>query len=465
MSPGLKAAVPRTPKRRSAAGRRLLLAGAGVAVAGLAGCSSESLETRFGAYRLDGALIVSVRESLPGTYRLRVYQTGVTRRFEPEGEAWRSQDAGIPDNLGGAELRFTDDGFELRKDGRVSRAEKLPGRVVRGRVRSGRIDLNAVLNLPPGPGPHPGVVLAQGSGDDAATRTYGSVDFFVANGIAAIAYDKRGTGDSGGAYVHDFDVLADDLVAVLDWAASQAEIDADRIGITGYSQGGWVGPLAASKSAHARFVIVNYGLLSSPEEEEVIETVARARKNGVPERYLDDVAELSRATVEVMASDFENWDGYNRVLERLDDPPWLGSMEGTTIGAFESWPQWIVSIAGPYKAPKDLDWYYTSHAVLDRLAERRVPVVWSIAEYDTSAPNESTLEEVRRRLAAGEPTHLYVVPDSDHGFVTRWVGADGKVRHGNYHPDAFRLEVGWVRYLTGLDDEPPPPPGPFSPPD
>jgi uncharacterized protein len=109
------------------------------------------------------------------------------------------------------------------------------------RFQSGNIALAGTLLLPANAKTSPAIVLVHGSG--AADRD--SVRFFAERfqrlGIAALIYDKRGTGSSGGAwYRASLDDLAKDALAAAKLLRAKPEIDHDRIGIWGISQGGWV---------------------------------------------------------------------------------------------------------------------------------------------------------------------------------------------------------------------------------
>ena len=80
--------------------------------------------------------------------------------------------------------------------------------------------------------------------------------WFAEEGVAAFAYDKRGVGESGGNFrTVPFMELCDDGLAAIAYLKSRDEIDPKRIGVWGLSQGGWLGPLAASRSADVSFVI------------------------------------------------------------------------------------------------------------------------------------------------------------------------------------------------------------------
>jgi alpha-beta hydrolase superfamily lysophospholipase len=69
---------------------------------------------------------------------------------------------------------------------------------------SGDITLAGTLVFPEGSQPHPAVVLLHGSGPQK--RDLVTARWFAAEGIAALAYDKRGVGQSGGDFLRLSDV-------------------------------------------------------------------------------------------------------------------------------------------------------------------------------------------------------------------------------------------------------------------
>jgi pimeloyl-ACP methyl ester carboxylesterase len=128
-------------------------------------------------------------------------------------------------------------------------------------VRSERALLGCTLSIPPGPGRHPGMVFAHGSGP--APRSYNSINALYFNhlGIATLSCDKRGIGQSGGTYPGEFpsapavDQYARDVQAQARFLSAQREIDAGRVGVAGVSQAGWIMPLAVVREPALRFMI------------------------------------------------------------------------------------------------------------------------------------------------------------------------------------------------------------------
>ena len=105
----------------------------------------------------------------------------------------------------------------------------------------------------------PVIVITHGSGKGGRhMRGYQyQGEFFPKLGFATFIFDKRGVGASEGEYVEstDFNIPARDLIAAVKIVKSQPEIAKNKIGVMGISQGGWIGPLAATLSKDISFVI------------------------------------------------------------------------------------------------------------------------------------------------------------------------------------------------------------------
>jgi uncharacterized protein len=133
------------------------------------------------------------------------------------------------------------------------------------RFPNGKTTLTGTLTVPPEAGPHPAVVYVSGSGDTLREESHWLDGMFVAHGIAVLAYDKRGVGQSGGIYPGDLaseetiNTLAGDAAAAARFVAAQAGIDPSRVGFYGLSQGGWIIPQAAVRAAG----VVSWALIES----------------------------------------------------------------------------------------------------------------------------------------------------------------------------------------------------------
>lgn len=98
----------------------------------------------------------------------------------------------------------------------------------------------AWLTLPPGPGPHPAVVLLHGLGATHDMMLPQYEQHFAGAGIATLAFDYRNTGASDGEPRQHISTRAQrhDVAAAMAHMKTRPEIDPARIGLWGTSLGG-----------------------------------------------------------------------------------------------------------------------------------------------------------------------------------------------------------------------------------
>jgi len=424
----------------------------------LASCAStEPPNALLGAYRLDDGRTVSIRRSVDDTLRYRIYESGKSGRLYPESEHVFVSGPGFSEREPvEIEVRFDSaeqgdfDSIEWRSGDASPQTARRIGTEREAYFESDGARLFSRLHLPDSPPPYPAVVLVHGSGDSPGTEWFYNSDFFVANGFAALTYDKRGSGRSEGRFNFDFEQLAEDVVAAVDFLESVPEIDKRRIGLSGYSQGAWVAPLAASKTERIRFVVVNYGMIQSPAEEARLEMRQLLLDAGVAGGELQDGDELIRAAVALVASEFkEGWREFEVQKEIHRDAAWLEHLDGTPVGTLVKWPKFLVKLIGPRRLPKGLDWYYDSTELLE---SSETPMAWLLAEDDRSAPNEQTIATLHSLIEAGKPYSLTIFPDADHGMLT-FTHKNGARTYEGYAPGYFDSEVGALVRLTGSSSQ------------
>lgn len=419
----------------------------------LAGCASpEPPRGLLGAYRLDSGETVSISRSAEGTLRYRVFETGASGRLHPDaGNTYVSGDGFS--NRDPVQLTVQ---FQINEK---ESAQALLWKVIDSdpisAVRVGRerllqftgdgVRFHARLQLPDSAPPYPAVVLIHGSGDSPGTEWLYNSDFFVANGIAALTYDKRGSGRSGGEFTFDFQRLARDAVAAVERLREEPEIDTVRIGLSGYSQGAWVAPLAASMSDSIAFVVVNYGMIESPAEEARLEMRQLLLDADVADANLADAEQLIAAAVNLVANEFDSgWKEFDAMKENYGDSPWMHHLEGTPVAQLVSYPKFLIKLLARSRLPAGLDWHYDSTALLQT---SDTPMAWLLAQEDRSAPNEQTIAKLRAMEVDGRPIELIIFENADHGMVT-FDELNGERVVTGYEAGYFRAEVEAARRLA-----------------
>ncbi len=122
---------------------------------------------------------------------------------------------------------------------------------------NGAVKLAGSLILPKSDKPLPAVIFVHGAGPQTREQYRRVGEYFASQGIAALIYDKRGTGQSSGAYESrkPYENLVNDALAGVTLLKQRPEIAPSQIGIWGLSQGGFISAAAASRSQDIQFVL------------------------------------------------------------------------------------------------------------------------------------------------------------------------------------------------------------------
>lgn len=130
-----------------------------------------------------------------------------------------------------------------------------------------KIELAGTLTLPEKDGKYPAVILISGSGpQNRNEELLGHKPFLVLSdyltkkGIAVLRFDDRGTakstGDFKSATTFDF---ATDVEYAIKYLQSRKEINKNKIGLIGHSEGGVIAPIVASKNKEIDFIVLMAG--------------------------------------------------------------------------------------------------------------------------------------------------------------------------------------------------------------
>ena len=238
------------------------------------------------------------------------------------------------------------------------------------------------------------------------------------HGIGVVTFDRRGEGEStGDATRGRFDLQADDALAVL------RAIGAERGGLFGYSQGGWIAPLAAARSDDVAFLVLVASIGVTPSEQMMVAVERQLRLAGYGDDVVDRALDLRRR--------FEHW--IHAVAPEPDeqlagdllaavDEPWAGQLWlPPSLLDEEEVRLWI----------EEMD--YDPRPTFEQV---RVPTLAFYGELDSWAPVEASVKAWRD--ARGDGVELVVIPGAEHDLTL----PDGSVA-----PEYDRRLVEWLTAL------------------
>lgn len=176
-------------------------------------------------------------------------------------------------------------------------------------IEASGVRLAGTLTLPTADEPVAAVVLISGSGaQDRDEAMAGHRPFLVLadrltrSGVAVLRMDDRGVGGStGSTFGTTLRERAADVLAMVRFLAARPEVDPERIGLLGHSEGGWVAPLAATEAPdEVAFLVLLAGPAQSPRDNVLSTRRTMLAAHGADEETIAAVVALNRAAFEVL---------------------------------------------------------------------------------------------------------------------------------------------------------------------
>jgi pimeloyl-ACP methyl ester carboxylesterase len=265
---------------------------------------------------------------------------------------------------------------------------------------NGNLRLAGRLFKPLKPGRYPAVVVVHGSGPQGISDNYYNFwgRFFASRGVAALIYDKRGVGRSTGDYKQaNFEDLAGDALAAVRLLGTRKDLNPDQIGLFGISQGGWIAPLAASRSDAAKFLILNVGPSVTVEEQELHRVEYTLRAEDVPEDDIAEALEYTRLMFKVAYSG-NGWEELEKLGMKLKDKKWVSTL---------SIPENQESLAG---------WKRIRFDPAPVLRRTTIPVLSIFGESDVLVPPKENAGKMERYLreAGNRDFTVRIIPNAGH---------------------------------------------------
>lgn len=267
------------------------------------------------------------------------------------------------------------------------------------------ISLSGTLTLPKKDGIFPVVILITGSGpQNRDEELLGHKpfliisDYLTRNGIAVLRYDDRGVGQSTGdfktATSADF---ATDVESAIAYLKTRAEIDKNKIGLIGHSEGGLIAPIVASKSKDVSFIVLLAGTGIQGDKLLLLQQELIAKTNGVSETEIEKTRQNNIEVFEMIVGSNDHQklktDLTKLINELLDSEPNAeipNSMEKEEFVSMQ-----VNQISSPWMV------YFMKFNPATTLERVTCPVLALNGEKDLQVPSKENLSAIKNALTKG----------------------------------------------------------------
>lgn len=313
-----------------------------------------------------------------------------------------------------------------------------------------KVALAGTFTLPQGTGPFPAVVLLTGSGpQDRDESLMGHKPFLVLAdhltraGFAVLRFDDRGVGGSTG----DLDLasqsdLAGDARGALDWLSQQPEVDRQRLGLVGHSEGAMIAAKAAVLDKRVAAIVMLAGPGVSGREILVLQLIAMARARALPEPEIDAQVALQKRLLAALIAKKPRPE-LERILREL--------VAAQTGGAS---PEQTDALVSASLASLDTAWFQgflKADPRVDLRKLKKTPVLALIGGLDLQVPAESNIPELEKALAraGNKAATIKTLPGLNHLFQPATTGSPNE--YGDIEetmsPIALAEVSTWLRTL------------------
>jgi len=303
--------------------------------------------------------------------------------------------------------------------------------------------LAGTLTIPAGGGRRPAVILLTGSGpQDRNEQIMGHKPFWILadhlsrRGFVVLRYDDRGTGKSTGKFsdatTTDF---SRDAEGALNYLRSREEVDPNRVGFLGHSEGGLVAPMVAAKRTEVAFLVL-LAAPGVPGKEVMTEQARRIMKSsGLPDAAIETNAGVQKKIFEILAAEPDMETVRKKILEAM-----AGQPNAEAVARSSSTP-WMREFA-----------FYDPAAALEKL---KCPVLAINGDLDLQVIPDQNLPAIEAALnkAGNRQIKLLRLPKLNHLLQTAKTGLPaeyGQIEE-TMAPVALEAISAWMRTTTGLD--------------
>ena len=267
-----------------------------------------------------------------------------------------------------------------------------------------KIVLAGTLTLPEKEGIFPAVILISGSGpQNRDEELLGHKPFLVLsdyltkNGIAVLRYDDRGTAESKGDFATATSLdFATDVEFAIRYLQTRKEINKNKIGLIGHSEGGIIAPIVAAESKAVNFIVLLAGTGIRGDQLLLLQQELIGRASGISDTVLQKAKVINEGAFDIILKS-DNTDSLeteltNYIKQAIKDNPESGIPAGMSD---EDIKLQVTQLISPWM------YFFIKYDPAPILEKVNCPVLAINGEKDLQVPATLNLYEIKKALERG----------------------------------------------------------------
>lgn len=302
----------------------------------------------------------------------------------------------------------------------------------------------------------PAVVVISGSGaQDRDGLVFGhktllvQADYLARQGFIVLRYDERGVGKSGGTFSGATSIdFAEDCMSAVKYLLTRVEVNKNKVGIMGHSEGGIIGPLVASQMKEISFVVSIAGP-TIPGKELLPLQIAALDSVGSYDKERQEILLQYNKTIFELAATIEDtvllkeqlMETYNYYLSQLPEEKKKYVQEDSTLLEKK-----IRMLYSPWLK------YFLAYDPLTSLAKVEVPVLMIFGEKDLQVPAIPNMKSLNDFLSSTKKKNITVVELKNLNHLMQTCETGSTLEYGKIEetisPDALNAIGVWLKNVV-----------------